>query len=164
MKITDTSIKGVFLIDPEKKIDRRGWFARLWNEKTVNISLSFNRKAGTLRGMHWQVPPHGEVKVVSCLKGEIYDVVMDLRKNSATYNKWYAVKLSAKNRRLIHIPKYCAHGFITLKPDTEVLYLISHQYYPESSRGIRWNDPTFNIRWPMKPRVISKRDKNYDNY
>lgn len=171
MQFVSTPLSGVFLIEPELREDERGFFARTWctNEfaehslkpALAQISVSFNHKRGTLRGMHYQIAPHEETKVVRCTAGAIYDVVLDLRTSSPTYRKWYAAELTAQNHRAFYIPEGCAHGFITLADATEVLYLIGEFQHAESARGVRWNDPAFGIEWPLEPTVLSSRDATY---
>lgn len=166
-----TSLKGVFVIEPEMIKDERGFFARIFcqNEfaaqgvdfKTVQCSISYNKHKGTLRGMHYQVAPKAESKIVRCTKGAIYDVAIDMRHSSPTYRQWTAVELTQDNRRMIHIPKGFAHGFQTLEDDSEVIYRMDEVYAPEYARGARWDDPAFKIKWPLKVKVISERDANY---
>jgi dTDP-4-dehydrorhamnose 3,5-epimerase len=164
MKFIKTSISDVYLIDPAKKTDNRGWFSRLWDQPVVNVDLSVNTKKGTLRGMHWQARPDGEIKVVTCIKGEIFDVVLDLRPSSKSYQQWLGVKLNALSHRLIYIPKGCAHGFITLTDNTEVMYFMAQPHRPESGRGLRYDDPALAIKWPIPVKVISTKDKNWPNF
>lgn len=174
MRFTETVLPGSFVIDIEPIEDERGFFARRWSRQefeerglNVNIaqcSVSFNWKRGTLRGLHYQSKPHEETKVVWCIAGAIYDVILDLRPDSPTYKKWVAVHLTAANRKMLYIPEGFAHGFQTLEDDTEVLYQISESYRPESARGLRWNDPAFQIDWPLPERVMSERDLNFPDY
>ena len=130
----------------------------------AQCSVSFNRTAGTLRGMHYQAPPHGECKLVRCTMGAICDVILDLRADSPTLRQWTAVELSADNRRMLYVPAGVAHGFQTLQNDTEVFYQISAPHHPSSARGVRWNDPAFEIAWPREVTVISERDRNYADF
>jgi dTDP-4-dehydrorhamnose 3,5-epimerase len=174
MHFIPSKLKGAYIIEPEKLEDERGFFARTWCEREfknrgldpdlVQCSISFNRKKGTLRGMHFQLPPYAETKLVRCTKGAIYDVVVDLRPDSQTLHQWIAVELTAENRKALYVPKGFAHGFQTLQDDTEVLYQISEFYAPEYARGFRWNDPQFNIEWSERVNVISKRDQDYEDY
>ena len=167
----ETELKGAFRIEPEQLRDERGFFARVWcqqefaahglNPTLAQCSISFNRKKGTLRGMHYQVAPHEEAKLVRCTSGAIHDVIIDLRPESATFKRHYATALSTANRQMLYIPERFAHGFQTLQDDTEVLYLISDSYAPESARGVRWDDPAFGIVWPAGERIISERDRTY---
>jgi dTDP-4-dehydrorhamnose 3,5-epimerase len=170
----ETELKSVFFIDLEKHVDERGFFARVWceqefrdrglNPRIAQSSVSFNHKRGTLRGMHYQVAPYEEAKLVRCTAGAIYDVVLDLRLHSPTYTRWTAVELTARNRRMLYIPEGCAHGFQTLVDDTEVSYLISQVYDASSARGVRWNDPAFSIEWPAADRTLSDRDRTYPDF
>jgi|SRR3989339_396599 len=174
MKFTETPLKGAYLIDADPVLDERGLFARTYCEKEFNalglhtrfpqMNTSYNGKKGTLRGMHYQAAPYEEVKVVRCTAGEIYDVIIDIRKESATCLKWFGVVLSAENRRAIYIPKGFAHGFLTLKDSTELLYMMGENYHPEAARGIRWNDPAIGIRLPDGVRFISEKDSSYADY
>lgn len=174
MTFHETKIPGVFEIYIEPKRDDRGFFARVWCQKEfedrgldphlVQCSVSYNTQKGTLRGMHYQAAPFQETKVVSCTQGAIYDVVLDLRPQSGTFRDWIAAVLTAENRNMVYIPKGCAHGFLTLKDDTEVFYQISEFYNAESARGVRWDDPAFHIVWPEKVEVISQRDQSYPNF
>ena len=175
MIFEETDFKGVYLIEIEPIADERGFFARSFcrkefeahglNPSVSQCNVSYNRRKGTLRGMHYQVAPHAEAKLVSCLSGSIYDVVIDLRPNSATYRKWLAVELRAHDlEKMIYVPEGFAHGFQTLEADTKVFYQISAFYEPGSARGIRWDDPAFSIRWPQGPRIVSERDKSYPDF
>lgn len=175
MKFTPTKLEGAFIIDIEHIHDERGFFARSWcseefqalglNPNLVQCSVSFNEFAGTLRGMHYQSPPHPETKVVRCTAGSIYDVIIDLRPNSATFKQWISVELSAENRRMIYVPVGFAHGFQSLVDNTEVFYMVSEFYHPELSLSVRWNDPQFAITWPNGgPRVISVRDSRHPDF
>jgi dTDP-4-dehydrorhamnose 3,5-epimerase len=171
----ETKLKGAYLIQVEPFEDERGYFARTFcreefearglNSSVAQCNVSQNRKKGTLRGMHYQIAPHAEAKLVTCLAGSIYDVIIDLRPDSITCCHWVAVELSARHRRsLIYIPEGFAHGFQTLEDDTEVFYQMSYAYVPESARGLRWNDPAFAIRWPDGSPTLSERDKNYPDF
>ena len=174
MRFIATDINGVDLIELEKHSDDRGFFARSFcteelaanghDFEVVQANLSFNHHAGTLRGMHYQVAPVGDPKIVRCISGTIFDVVIDLRPSSPTYCKWVGAELSATNRNSLIIPAGCAHGFLTLEPDTEVLYLMGAPFVPDLASGVRWNDPTFGISWPEKPAIINDRDANYPDY
>jgi dTDP-4-dehydrorhamnose 3,5-epimerase len=170
----ETKLPGVFEIQPQSITDERGFFVRTWCQKEfeakglsgklVQCSLSFNSRKGTLRGMHYQAAPHQEIKLVRCSKGEIYDVILDLRPHSPTFKDWTAVVLTAENRKMIYVPEGCAHGFLTLKDKTEVSYQMSEFFHNESARGVRWDDPAFRIQWPDKVKVISERDRTYPNF
>lgn len=162
-------------MEPEKFEDERGFFAHSWSEREfalrglpsrlVECSISFNRKRGTLRGMHYQAAPHGQVKLVRCTMGSIYDVIIDLRPGSPTFKQWVGVELAAGNHRMLYIPKDFAHGFQTLENKTEVFYQMSDVYAPESARGVRWNDPAFGIAWPAaRNRIINERDGTYPDF
>jgi len=174
MIFRETKLKDAFLIELEKMEDERGFFARTFcqeefkahglNPNLVQCSISFNKKKGTLRGMHYQVAPYQEAKLVRCTQGSVYDVIIDLCPDSLTFKKWVAVELTAENRRMLYIPKGFAHGFQTLEDNTEVFYQMSEFYSPESSKGIRWDDPAFNIHWPCNKRIISTRDKQYPDF
>jgi len=174
MIFKELNLKGTFIIELEKRIDERGFFARTWCRKEfeayglvkemVQANVSFNRKKGTLRGMHYQVAPYEEVKLVRCTRGAIYDVVIDLRLDSPTYKQWVGVELTSENYKMIYVPENFAHGFITLQDNTEVTYLVSEFYSPGSERGIRYNDPAFGIKWPIPVSVISEKDKNWQDY
>jgi dTDP-4-dehydrorhamnose 3,5-epimerase len=174
MIFTETRLPGAFEIDVEPKSDQRGLFARTWCQKEfadrglkanlVQCSLSFNPRRATLRGMHYQVAPHGETKVVRCTRGSIYDVVLDLRPESPTFKHWIALILSAENRKTVYVPEGCAHGFLTLEAETEVFYQMSEFHNIEFARGIRFDDPAFLIDWPEKIELISERDRNYPSF
>jgi len=174
MLFLETKLPGVFEIQVEPRVDERGFFARLWcqkefeakglNAKLVQCSISVNTSKGTLRGMHFQAHPYEETKLVRCSKGAIYDVVLDLRPSSPRFREWFAAVLTADNRKAVYIPEGCAHGFMTLEDDTEVLYQITEFYHAESARGVRWNDPAFEITWPGAVEVISERDRTYPDF
>jgi dTDP-4-dehydrorhamnose 3,5-epimerase len=169
-----TKISGAFEIHLEPKRDERGFFARTWcqkefesnglNPRLVQCSVSFNARKGTLRGMHFQAVPCAEAKLVRCTKGSIYDVVLDLRVQSPTFKQWIGVILTAQNRKMLYVPEGCAHGFLTLEDESEVFYQISEFYNAESARGVRWNDPAFQIAWPEQVEVISDRDRMYGDF
>ena len=169
MIFRETPLKGAFLIEPAPIPDNRGFFARLYCAATFRahgitdpldqISMSFNTKAETLRGMHYQKPPHAEAKLIRVTRGAIYDVIVDLRRGSPDFGRWIGVELSAENRHQLFVPKGFAHGFQTLAPETEVLYHISVPYVAEASTGVRWNDPDLAIRWPAPQNpTLSERD------
>jgi dTDP-4-dehydrorhamnose 3,5-epimerase len=174
MRFTRTTITGAFLVDLEPITDERGFFARSFcrhefaahglNPELAQCNVSLNRRRGTLRGMHWQAAPHEEAKLVRCIRGMLHDVIVDLRAGSPTYGRHTAVLLSAENRRMLYVPEGCAHGFLTLEDDTEVLYQMSAFYAPESARGVRFDDPAFGIRWPAEVMVISERDRGYPDW
>jgi dTDP-4-dehydrorhamnose 3,5-epimerase len=174
MKFTETMLKGAFVIEPERIEDERGFFARTFCRREFDVhdldssllqcSISFNRKRGTLRGMHYQVAPYREAKLVRCTRGAIYDVIVDLRAGSRTFRQWVAVELSADNRLMLYIPEGLAHGFQTLRDETEVFYQISEFYSVECASGVRWNDPAFCIKWPIANPIISARDQNLSEF
>jgi len=155
----------------ERHLDQRGFFARTFcqrefesyglNPKLVQCSISFNSRKGTLRGLHYQAAPLAEAKLVRCTRGAIYDVVVDLRPTSPTFQKWIAIILTHEKRNMVYIPEGCAHGFLTLQDESEVFYQMSEFYAPGSARGVRWDDPAFQISWPGKVQVISERDRTY---
>jgi dTDP-4-dehydrorhamnose 3,5-epimerase len=174
MVFHQSKISGVFEIDLELKPDERGFFARTWceeefkaralNSRVAQCSVSFNAQRGTLRGMHYQAVPYAETKLVRCTRGAIYDVVVDLRPQSATFKNWIAVLLTAENHRMVYVPGGCAHGFLTLEHQTEVFYQMTEFYNAESARGVRWNDTAFQIEWPEEVQVISERDRTYPDF
>jgi dTDP-4-dehydrorhamnose 3,5-epimerase len=172
-----TPIPGVVLIEPERLVDARGSFARTYdadefrsyglNPAIAQCSASRNTRAGTLRGMHYQEPPHAEAKLVRCTRGAIFDVALDLRRDSPSYLRWYGVELSEETGVALFVPVGCAHGFQTLRPDSEVLYQISVPYQASAARGVRWDDPAFSIAWPEAPpggRTLSDRDGSYPDF
>ena len=174
MIFKETRLKGAFLIEPEKFADDRGFFARSYcarefeahgiNSRIAQCNISYNAKKGTLRGMHYQASPYGEAKLVRCSHGAFYDVIIDLRSDSETYLKSLGVRLDSDNRLMLFIPEGFAHGFITLEEHTEVFYQMSEFYVPDSARGFRWNDPAFEINWPLEPQVISDRDRTCPDF
>ena len=171
MKFLKTPLAGAYVIEAERIEDSRGFFARSFcvdefarhglDPSIAQCNISFNRIAATLRGMHYQIAPHEEIKVVRCTMGAIYDVIVDLRPESEAYGRWYAVELTAENRKALYIPKGFAHGFQTLSDNSEVLYQMSEFYHPESARGMRWDDPAFGITWPLPEPILSDRDRSY---
>jgi dTDP-4-dehydrorhamnose 3,5-epimerase len=174
LKFKKTNLTGSFVIEPERLEDDRGFFARSWCQREarayglypnwVQCNISFNRKKGTLRGMHYQKPPFEEAKLVRCTMGAIYDVIIDLRTESATFKQWEAVELSAENCRMLYIPEGFAHGFLTLNDNTEIFYQMSEFYAPSHAHGVRWNDPAFAIQWPADVRVISDHDRRFPDF
>jgi dTDP-4-dehydrorhamnose 3,5-epimerase len=171
MKFYETPLKGAFVVDLDRTEDERGFFARSFCEREfaerglesrfVQCNVSYNRRAGTLRGMHYQAEPHCESKLVRCTMGAIYDVIVDVRPESPTFLKWFGAEVSAENRTALFVPGGFAHGFQTLVDDSEVLYQMSEFFHPESARGIRWDDPKLAIRWPIRNYVISEKDRTY---
>ncbi|WP_271252838.1 dTDP-4-dehydrorhamnose 3,5-epimerase [Pseudanabaena sp. Chao 1811] len=174
MLFTQTDLEGAYIVEPEKLNDNRGYFARTWCQKEFQIrnldanlvqcSISFNKKKGTLRGMHLQLPPSAETKLVRCTRGSVYDVIIDLRLDSTTYLQWIAITLTADNSKALYIPKGFAHGFQTLEDNTEIFYQMSDFYSPTCAVGFRWNDPAFKIHWLEEISVISERDQQYKDY
>jgi dTDP-4-dehydrorhamnose 3,5-epimerase len=168
-------IDGAYVLKPERIEDERGFFARLFSIEEfvgrgldhtwVQASVSFNKRPATLRGIHYQAAPHEETKLVRCTRGAIYDVVVDLRSGSPTYLKWRAVELSESNRWALYVPRGMGHGFQTMTEESEVFYLMSECYHPESARTIRWDDPAFAIEWPLAPpRIISDKDRSAKDF
>jgi dTDP-4-dehydrorhamnose 3,5-epimerase len=174
MQFHHTRLNGVFEISLDRLMDERGFFARSWcqeefrnkglNPNLAQCNISFNIYKGTLRGMHYQAPPFPEAKLVRCTKGAIYDVVVDLRPGSPTFTEWIGVRLSAADRNMVYVPEGCAHGFLTLEDETEIFYQMSEFFHPESTRGVRWNDPQFKIEWPGEVNVMSERDRSYPDF
>jgi dTDP-4-dehydrorhamnose 3,5-epimerase len=174
MKFVDTPLPGVWLVAPEPLVDERGFFARTFcrrefeehglDPELVQASISFNGRKGTLRGMHYQAPPHEEGKLVRCTRGAIHDVTLDLRPDSPTYLEHFAARLDEDNRLALWVPPGVAHGFLTLTDGAEVLYQMSVAYVPDAARGVRWDDPAFGIDWPEPPAVISERDAGYPDF
>jgi dTDP-4-dehydrorhamnose 3,5-epimerase len=175
MIFRETKLQGVFIVELQRIEDERGFFGRFFcrkefseqglNPDVAQCSISFNRETGTLRGMHYQSAPHAEVKLVRCTRGKLYDVVVDLRKESPTFKQWIGQELSADNWQMLYIPEGCAHGFLTLTENTEIVYQISVFYHPESGCGVRWNDPAFGIEWPARScMILSDRDRNWPDY
>lgn len=172
MRLQETEIPGLLLVEGEQHRDERGWFMRIWDEAEQRIgphpkqwSLSYNLRAGTLRGLHYQEQPHAEAKLVRCVRGALYDVALDLRPESPTFKRWFAAELRAGEPNAVYIPEGLAHGFQTLEDDTEVLYAISTPHEPSAARGVRWDDPAFAIEWPeAEERVISDRDRTWPDF
>ena len=171
MKFLPTPLAGAYLIELEQLDDERGFFARSFCQNefkahgldpvVAQCNVSFNRRRGTLRGLHYQAAPHAEAKLVRCTRGAVWDVIVDLRKGSLTVRQWHAAELTAENRRALYVPAGFAHGFQTLADDTEVLYQMSEFYHPESARGVRWDDPALGIDWPVPDPILSNRDRSY---
>lgn len=174
MIFTETKLKGAFEIEIKKLTDERGFFGRSWcaNEMTEHglkadlkqANTSFSIKKGTIRGMHYQMNPYQETKLIRCTRGAILDVIIDLRPASPTFKQWIGVELTQDNYKMLYVPEDFAHGFITLEDNCEVTYLVTQFYTPGAEKGIRWNDPLFNIQWPFEPTVISEKDKTHPNY
>ncbi len=174
MIFTETKLKGAFVVDVSRLEDDRGFFARTYchNEfkqhgmvpEVVQANMSTNKVKGTFRGMHYQIDPYQETKLIRCIKGALYDVIIDLRHDSPTYKDWIGVELTEDNQRALFVPKDFAHGFVTLVDDTTAFYMVSQFYTPGAESGIRWNDPSFRIGWPIEPRVVSQKDCNWDDF
>jgi dTDP-4-dehydrorhamnose 3,5-epimerase len=174
MYFHETRLPGAYLIEIERLEDERGFFARTWcqrefeahglNPCLVQCNVSYNKRAGTLRGMHYQAAPLAEAKLVRCTRGAIYDVIVDLRRDSPAFKQHLAVTLTPEARNMLYIPEGFAHGFLTLADDTEVFYQMSEFYAPDYARGVRWNDPAIAIQWPAPVQVISDRDANYPDF
>lgn len=175
MRFTKTKLQDCFIIEPDRFEDERGFFGRAWSEaefaaqgldvRFVEANISFNTKKNTLRGLHYQSQPHEQGKLVRCTRGAFYDVALDLRRDSPTYKHWIGVELSQENRFALFVPGGFAHGFQTLRDDSEVYYEVTKPYAPASSFGIRWNDPAFNIDWPeATERIMVPRDRDYPDF
>lgn len=174
MKFTETPLPGAYLIELEKRGDDRGFFARAFCEnefagqklsnRFVQVNNSLSAQKGTLRGMHYQLSPKAETKLVRCIRGALHDVILDLRKDSPTFGQSFGADLTAENRRMMYVPKGFAHGFITLEDNTEAFYFVDEFYAPDRERGVRFNDPKFNIQWPTKPIVLSEKDMNWRDF
>jgi dTDP-4-dehydrorhamnose 3,5-epimerase len=176
MRFHETPLSGLWMIELDRLEDERGWFARTFDAQefasrglspaVVQCDSSFNLRRGTLRGMHYQAPPHGEPKLVRCVRGSIFDVAVDLRPDSPTFQRWHGVELSVDNGLALYIPESFAHGFQTLREETEVLYQMGHEYVPEAARGVRFDDPVFAIEWPDLDgeRIVSERDRSYPDF
>jgi dTDP-4-dehydrorhamnose 3,5-epimerase len=169
-----TKIPGSWIIELEKFEDERGFFARAWcknefearglSQEWVQANLALSKKKGTLRGLHYQVAPYEEVKLMRCINGAIFDVIIDLRPDSPTYKQWLGVELTAINHRMLYIPENCAHGYQALTENAEVFYQVSQFYAPEAERGVRYDDPTFGVEWPLKVQMISDKDRSWPDY
>jgi dTDP-4-dehydrorhamnose 3,5-epimerase len=174
MKFNEVSVNDAYLIELDLIGDDRGFFARVLcknefdklglSSQFVQVNSSLSALKGTLRGMHYQLTPSSEVKIVRCIKGSLYDVILDLRPNSNTFGKWFGAELSDKNRKMMYVPEGFAHGFITLEDNTEAFYFVSEFYNPDLERGIRHDDPTFGIEWPIDPIEISEKDRSWPNF
>ena len=179
MKFTETKLHGAYIIELEKKEDERGFFARSWDKKIfseiglnseiVQCNISRSKFRGTIRGMHYQIPPYAEVKIVRCTKGRIQDTIIDLRKNSETFMKWFSIELNEDNHKMLYVPEGFAHGYCVLSDETDIFYKVNQEYSPEHDSGFIWNDPEINIKWPIDKPIISEKDqklpllKNADN-
>ena len=171
MRFTETELSGAFVVDIDPKEDERGFFARLYdaslfeqhgmNPRIAQTNLAHNRRAGTLRGMHYQLPPATETKFVRCVRGAIYDVIVDLRADSPTYLRHFGVELSAANGRALYLPGMFGHGYQTLEDDSDVIYQVGEYYAPDVERGLRHDDPALGIEWPLEVTVISEKDRSW---
>ena len=174
MRFIPMEVDGAWVIIPERLEDERGWFARAFcsaefeaqglETRWVQANMSLSRSAYTLRGLHYQKPPHEEAKLVRCVRGRLWDVVADLRPGSPTFGRWAAAELTPDNLQWVYVPKGCAHGFLSLEPDSEAFYLVSCAYCPQAEAGVRWDDPLFSIRWPAEPRVMSAKDRSWPRF
>lgn len=174
MIFTQTELKDAYIIDIERRSDERGFFARTWCAQEfaqhglvatiAQANMSYNARKGTLRGMHFQRAPHAEVKIVRCTRGAIYDVIIDLRPDSPTFKRWIGVELTQDNQRMLYVPEGFAHGFQALTDDTETAYNVSAFYTPGAEGGVRYNDPAFDIQWPLPVSVISEKDANWPDF
>ncbi len=168
MKFSETIIPGAYTIELEKIEDSRGFFSRLFCEREFDeldlhknfkqVNNSYSKYKGTLRGIHFQIKPKSESKLVRCLKGSLFDVIIDLRKGSPTYKKWFGDILSSENRKMMYVPEGFGHAFLTLEDDTEAIYFVSESFSPEHERGLHWDDKNIGIEWPIKPIIISEKD------
>jgi len=171
MLFTETGLEDAYVVELEKKEDHRGFFARSWdakefskhnlNSKLVQCNISFSKKRGTLRGMHYQTKPFEESKLIRCTKGKIFDAIIDLRPSSKTFKKWFGIELTEENYKMIFVPEGFAHGFQSLVDNTEIIYQVSEFYTPGYELGIHWNDPTFNIKWPLEEKIITEKDNSW---
>jgi len=174
MIFTELELKGAYLVAVKKIEDDRGFFGRAWcknefldhqlNPNFVQLNTSFSKKKGTIRGLHYQVDPYQEVKFIRCTRGRIWDVIIDLRPTSPTFMKWTGNELSADNYQMVYVPENFAHGFVTLEDDSEVYYPVTQFYTPGAERGLRWNDPAFNIQWPVAVSVVSEKDSSHEDF
>ena len=174
MQFLATPLADAFVVELDLRGDQRGFFARLFCENEfasaglhshfVQVNNSLSSRKGTLRGLHYQLAPAAEVKLVRCIRGALYDVIVDIRPDSPTYCRWFGAELSAANRRMMYVPRGFAHAFITLADETEAIYLVSDFYSPDCERGLRWNDPRFAIQWPLQPVEISEKDSNWPDF
>jgi dTDP-4-dehydrorhamnose 3,5-epimerase len=174
MRFLETRIAGAWLVQPEPRTDERGSFARLWcrddfakhglRADFVQCNASFSVKRGTLRGLHYQAAPHREVKLVSCVRGRVFDAIVDVRPESPTYGAWFGAELSADNRTMMYVPEGCAHGYLTLEDSCEVTYPVTAAYHAGSERGLRWNDPAIRIEWPIEPLILSPKDRQWSDW
>ena len=174
MRFTDTPVDGAYVIDVDRIGDSRGYFGRLWcanelaakglNPNIAQVNIGFSEQAGTLRGLHFQKSPHEEVKIVRCTRGSVFDVVVDLRPDSPTFKRWYGIELNPDNASMLYVPEGCATGYITLEKNSEIYYLTSDFYAPDAAFGVRYDDPAFDIQWPMAPTVLSDNDTSWPDF
>ncbi len=174
MKFVETPLAGAYVVEVERRGDDRGYFARAWCEnefaelglanRFVQVNMSGSVEAGTLRGFHYQVAPHSEDKFVRCFAGSVFDVAIDMRPESDTYKQWFGVELTANNKKAFFVPAGFAHGYQTLEPDTELMYQVSAFYAPDAERGLRWDDPTFGVEWPIDEPILSDKDKVWPDF
>jgi dTDP-4-dehydrorhamnose 3,5-epimerase len=175
MRFAESPLRGAYVIDVEELRDARGFFARAWCAKEfkehglkpemIQANISVNTKPATIRGLHYQIEPFQECKLVRCTRGAIYDVLVDMRPDSPTRGRWFGVELTAQNHRMLYVPEGCAHGYQSLVADTEVMYHVSQVYSPECERGLRWNDPSIGIDWPLRDGiVVSEKDRSWPDY
>jgi len=174
MNFTPTAVAGAWIVDLDPRSDERGFFSRAFsrdefeaygmNPHVAQANVAFSIRAGTLRGLHYQAEPHQEAKLIRCTAGRIFDVVADVRPESATFRRWAGVELSAANRRMFYVPEGCAHGYLTLEDGSELFYMVSSPYAPSAERGVRWDDPVFGIEWPLDPRCMHARDRAYPDF
>jgi len=174
MRFIETELQGAYLLELERREDERGFFARAWcrreleaqglDTRVSQCNVSFNERQGTLRGMHYQRAPFAETKLIRCTRGAIFDVIIDLRRDSSTYRQWLGAELTADNDRMLYVPDGFAHGYVTLVDETETFYWVSEFYEPDSEGGVRWNDPAFEVQWPVTPVVISDKDRDWPDF
>jgi dTDP-4-dehydrorhamnose 3,5-epimerase len=174
VQFIETPLDGAFVVELELKTDERGFFARSWcheefrshglNSNVAQCNISYNKRKGTLRGMHYQEAPYQEVKLIRCCSGAILDVIVDLRRSSPSHCRWFAVELTAANRKMLYVPEGFAHGYLALADDAEVFYQVSEAYNPKYEGGVRWNDPMFGIDWPIRDPILSQRDRSFPDY
>jgi dTDP-4-dehydrorhamnose 3,5-epimerase len=174
MLFVETKLKGAYIIEPEKRKDSRGFFARIWDGgifekrgltgKVVQQSISYNKTCGTIRGLHYQKAPYQETKIIRCTRGTIFDVMVDLRPDSATFKQWLGVKLAVDDYKVLYVPQGFAQGFQSLEDNSEIMYLVSEVYTPAAEAGIRYNDPSIGIEWPLPVSVITEKDANWPDF
>ena len=174
MRFVPTEVAGVYVLEVERRQDARGFFGRLWcaeelarhglSGHVAQVNVAYNRRRGTLRGLHYQLAPYAEAKLVRCTRGALFDVAVDVRPESPTYLRWVGVELAADTYRMLYVPEGCAHGYLTLEDHTEVIYLVSCPYTPSHERGIRYDDPAVGVRWPLDPVVVSEKDQGWPPY